>query len=151
MMQPQDPKALSSLNETPTDQDKVKYPASSKSFWSVIKKNPWKTAGLVLLAAAYPVGTIIAAGITLGVVINRWRKNRKAKAAAQHAATNTAKPPSVRGKSPNLEQAPSPDMAHRVAADMKQVLTHHKSVGTAGAATPLLSNAAAAKQPRYHY
>jgi len=34
-----------------------------------IKKNPWKTIGTVLLATAFPVGTIIAGAIATGVVV----------------------------------------------------------------------------------
>ena len=33
-----------------------------------IKNNPWKTLGTVLLAAAFPAGTIIAGAIATGVV-----------------------------------------------------------------------------------
>ena len=33
-----------------------------------IKKNPWKTLGTVLLATAFPAGTIIAGAIATGVV-----------------------------------------------------------------------------------
>ena len=33
-----------------------------------IKKNPWKTAGTALLAAAFPVGTAIAGAVAVGVV-----------------------------------------------------------------------------------
>lgn len=34
-----------------------------------IKKNPWKTLGTVLLATAFPAGTVIAGTIAAGVVI----------------------------------------------------------------------------------
>ncbi len=34
-----------------------------------IKKNPWKTLGTVLLATAFPAGTVIAGAIAAGVVI----------------------------------------------------------------------------------
>ncbi len=79
-----------------------------------IKKNPWKTLGTVLLATAFPAGTIIAGAIATGVVAKSGydaHVNKKA-SKAEVSTHTTAAPPQHHKQpySPKIAPISTPNM-----------------------------------------
>jgi hypothetical protein len=90
-----------------------------------IKKNPWKTLGTVLLATAFPAGTVIAGAIAAGVVAKSGYDayvNKKASATVNPSGfSSTPSKPVIYGYQPRIAPVSTPiPKIHSLAPTKKQ-------------------------------